>query len=92
MHVNHDADTRRFFIPTEHGDAVLEYTADEEHVVFTHTFVPPAMRGHGLAEALVRAGIAWAGESRRAITATCSYVVRFLEKNPPGKTTQAPGN
>ncbi len=86
MHVRHDADTQRFLISTEHGEAILEYTADDEHVVFTHTFVPPALRGQGIAEALVRAGLAWAGETRRNITATCSYVVRYLERHPPGKT------
>ncbi len=86
MNVTHDANTHRFFITTEHGDAVLEYTADEEHVVFTHTFVPPALRGRGFAEFLVRAGLAWAGETRRRVTATCSYVVRYLERHPPGKT------
>ena len=87
MHVTHDPNTRRFFIPTEHGDAVLEYTADKEHVVFTHTFVPPALRGQGIAEALVRAGLAWAAETRRIVTATCSYVARFLERNPAGGNT-----
>jgi uncharacterized protein len=82
MQVNHDADTHRFFISTDHGDAVLEYTADEEHVVFTHTFVPASLRGQGIAEALVRAGLAWAAETRRVVTATCSYVARFLERSP----------
>jgi predicted GNAT family acetyltransferase len=82
MQVNHDTDTHRFLIRTEHGEAVLEYTADKEHVVFTHTFVPPPLRGKGLAEALVRAGLAWAAETRRVVTATCSYVARFLERSP----------
>ena len=84
MNVTHDPNTRRFFIATEHGEAVLEYTADEEHVVFTHTFVPPALRGRGIAETLVRAGLAWAGETRRMTTATCSYVAQFLKRNPQG--------
>jgi predicted GNAT family acetyltransferase len=85
MQVTHDSDTHRFFIATDHGDAVLEYTADEEHVVFTHTFVPPQLRGQGIAEALVRAGLAWAAETRRVVTATCSYVARYLERNPQGQ-------
>jgi predicted GNAT family acetyltransferase len=85
MQVIHDADTHRFVIPNENGYAVLEYTADEENVTFTHTFVPPQLRGQGFAEALVRSGLAWAGETRRVPTATCSYVARFLEKNPPDK-------
>ena len=82
MQVNHDTDTHRFVISTDQGEAVLEYTADEEHVIFTHTFVPPSLRGKGLAEALVRAGLAWAAETRRVVTATCSYVARFLERTP----------
>lgn len=85
MDVTHDTAGHRFLIRTETGEAVLEYTADENPIVFTHTFVPPALRGQGIAEKLVRTGLAWARETGRPITATCSYVARFLERNSPGK-------
>ncbi len=45
---------------------------------FTYTFVPETLRGHGIAEKLVRTGLAWAREQGFEIEASCWYVQRFL--------------
>ncbi len=45
---------------------------------FTYTFVPESLRGHGIAEKLVRTGIAWARGQGFEIEASCWYVRRFL--------------
>ena len=50
-------------------------------MIFTHTFVPDAMRGKGVAEMLVRAGLAGARERGRSVVAECSYVARFIERH-----------
>jgi len=83
MHVVHDESAQRFLIATETDEAVLEYTVDDGRAIFTHTFVPPALRGKGLAEMLVRTGLNWAESSGLKVGATCSYVVQFLERHPP---------
>ena len=45
---------------------------------FTHTYVPFALRGQGLAERLVEVGLAWAKEQGYQIEASCWYVKKFL--------------
>lgn len=64
------------------GDAVLDYERSGHTVIFTHTFVPPELRGRGAAEQLVKAALVWAGEHKLHVEATCSYVVRYLERHP----------
>ena len=82
MSVQHDADRSRFVIATGEDEAVLEYQRQGRRVTFTHTFVPPPLRGRGLAEELTRAGLEWARETGLAVDSTCSYVSRFLERYP----------
>ena len=60
-------------------EALLEYTLKDNDVIdFRRTYVPFALRGKGLAEALVQEGLAWAREQGYSITASCSYVQKFL--------------
>ncbi|HCU65942.1 MAG TPA: N-acetyltransferase [Rheinheimera sp.] len=53
-------------------------SGDAVQVNFTHTFVPEAARGQGLAEQLVRAGLSWARAQQLQIVASCWYVAKFL--------------
>lgn len=60
-------------------DAARNAAKDAAKVVFTHTFVPEALRGRGAAAVLVRAGLDWAAEQGLRVQASCSYVARYLE-------------
>jgi len=61
--------------------AVAEYVIRDGRMVFTHTFVPPELRGRGLAEKLVRAGLEQARADRRKVVPQCSYVAAFIERH-----------
>lgn len=74
--VTHQADLHRFSVNNE---ALLEYHLTGTSVDFHHTFVPPSMRGQGIAEKLVRSGLAWATAEQLTIKASCSYVQKFLK-------------
>ena len=81
----HDTDSRSFSASlgeadTEGARAVLEYRLMEGGVIdFHHTFVPPEFRGTGVAEALVRKGLAWAREQGYSIEASCWYANKFIK-------------
>jgi predicted GNAT family acetyltransferase len=51
-------------------------------VVFTHTFVPPELRGRGLAEKLVRAGLDWTRAQGFRAVPQCSYVDAYIRRHP----------
>ncbi|MFY0663203.1 MAG: N-acetyltransferase [Natronospirillum sp.] len=76
----HESEQQRFVIRTEAGDAVLEYQRTGEAVDFVRTFVPDSLRGRGLAEQLVRAGLAWARAEQLTMTASCWYVDKWLQR------------
>ncbi|WP_404423008.1 GNAT family N-acetyltransferase [Nibricoccus sp. IMCC34717] len=84
----HQPDLRRFVMAYPEGDALLMYEEDTTSIVFIHTFVPQELRGRGIAEKLMRAGLGWARTTGKVIHATCSYAQVFLERERAAQTTQ----
>jgi predicted GNAT family acetyltransferase len=79
MDIIHEAEHSRFVASVDGREARLEYRLlPGRGVDFSYTFVPAPLRGRGIAEKLVRAGLAWAREQGLAIQASCWYVRRFL--------------
>lgn len=76
--VQHQPELQRFVLQLDGNEAVLDYQLNNNDIDFNHTFVPPAFRGKGLAEKLVRTGLSWAKQQQFTIYASCSYVQRFL--------------
>ena len=81
IEVRHNAAAQRFEVTIDGHFAVADYTDDGARMTFTHTFVPPELRGKGLAEKLVRAGLAEARTRGRSVVPACSYVATFIERN-----------
>lgn len=78
----HNAPASRFEVEVEGRLSILDYVRRERELVLTHTFVPPELRGRGLAEKLVRTALDFArGEGCRVVPA-CSYVDAFLRRHP----------
>jgi len=79
VNINHQPERARFVSEIDNQEARLEYDLMPRHGInFTYTFVPEALRGQGIAEKLVRTGLAWAREQGFEIEASCWYVRRFL--------------
>ena len=76
--VQHMANEQKFVIIAQGVEAKLEYHLTDNQVNFHHTFVPTTLRGQGIAEKLVRTGLAWANAEGLTISASCSYVEKFL--------------
>lgn len=79
--VEHNSAAHRFETVMNDQLSVAEYIVAGDRMIFTHTFVPPALRGRGIAEALVRAGLAEARRAGRRVDPQCSYVARFIESH-----------
>lgn len=69
--------------------AMAEYRREGDRVIFTHTFVPPEMRGRGVAEKLVRTALEEARQDGRRVVPQCSYVALFLRRNPEFRSLMA---
>ena len=80
--VRHNAAASRFEVQVGPHLGVADYALEDGRVVFTHTYVPIALRGQGIAEKLVRAGLAWAQAEGRRVVPQCSYVEAFIARHP----------
>lgn len=60
---------------------VLDYVLNGSTAIFTHTGVPPALGGRGIAADLVRYGLQTARANNWHVRADCSYVAAFIQKN-----------
>jgi uncharacterized protein len=78
----HHATERRFVIAQPDGEAFLAYDARQNALTITHTFVPPAWRGRGVAEQLVLAFLDWARNEGRRVESHCGYASAFVARHP----------
>lgn len=80
----------RYFLAGEGGEAELTYVkAGEREIVVDHTFVPPAWRGRGVAEKLVRHVVDDARARGFKIRPVCPYVVVAFRRHPEWSDIQA---
>lgn len=79
--VRHEESENRYVIDIDGKQAVADYELVDEKQVFTHTYVPPELRGRGLAEALVRTALDDAKKAGRKVVPACSYVGVFIDRH-----------
>lgn len=80
--VRHNLVENRFEATVDGHLSVADYDLQEGRMVLTHTFVPPELRGRGIAEKLVRAALEHGRTSHLRVVPACSYVAVFIERNP----------
>lgn len=87
MDIQHDRAHSKFYILVDGSEALLQYKRGPENSFnLTHTLVPPAARGKGIAEELVKAALQEAKKEKVKVIATCSYVAKWFEKHPEEKS------
>jgi predicted GNAT family acetyltransferase len=80
VQVTHNAAAHRYEAVVVGYLSICEYELADGTMVFTHTVVPPELRGRGIAEKLVRAALADARAAGRKVAPQCSYVAKFIER------------
>lgn len=81
VEVRHDVVSKRFVTEIDGHLAHADYQLDGDRIVFTHTFVPPELRGRGIAEQLVRPALAHARAHNLRVAPACSYVAAFIARH-----------
>jgi predicted GNAT family acetyltransferase len=79
--VTHNAIAQRYEMTVEGRLSVCEYEIRDGQMIFTHTLVPPELRGRGIAEKLVRTALSDARASGHKVVPACSYVAVFIQRN-----------
>lgn len=79
--VSHNEAATRFEAQV-HGElAVCDYELDGDRMIFTHTYVPPELRGRKIAEKLVRVALEHARTKNFRVMPACSYVAVYIERH-----------
>ena len=73
----------RFSTTTDTETAYVEYEKpNEKLLIVTHTIVPKAMEGQGIAAALTKALLEHAKENNLLVAPICPYTTHYLERHP----------
>lgn len=86
----HNRQASRFEVTVDGHLSVADYTLDGNRLLMTHTEVPTALAGRGIAGALVKAALAWAEQDGLQVVPLCSYVRGYMERHPETARLRAP--
>jgi uncharacterized protein len=80
--VRNNTAQQRFELDVEGDTAVAYYRLEPGTITFTHTEVPPALGGRGIASRLIRGALESARAQRLKVVARCPFVSAYLGKHP----------
>jgi predicted GNAT family acetyltransferase len=81
--IEHHETAHRFTLATSAGIAVLTYReVDTATLDFDHTFVPPALRGGGIASRLTGRALDYARARGAKVIPSCPFVAVYIERHP----------
>jgi predicted GNAT family acetyltransferase len=81
IHVIHNPAASRFEATVDGLLCVADYSRQGHTVAMTHTYVPDALRGRGVAAALVKAALDWARSQGLKVDPQCSYVDVYMQRH-----------
>ena len=80
--INHDPVRQRFTTEVEGHTAELDYELSGNVMNITHTRVPSAIGGRGVAAELMGAALQAAAQKSWTVNPVCSYAVAYLKRHP----------
>lgn len=82
LSIRHDRSAHRFETIVDGATCELDYTLSGGVMTITHTGVPPAVGGRGIASTLVQAAFDTARQENWKVRPACSYAAAWLQRHP----------
>lgn len=79
--IKHNASAHQFETRVDDHSCVLDYSLDGDVMTITHTEVPGAVGGRGIAGKLVQAALTVAAEEGWKVVAACSYAADWMQRH-----------
>jgi predicted GNAT family acetyltransferase len=86
LEVVNNTEAKRFEIQLGDDIARIEYQITGHTITFTHTEVPPAFEGQGIAGKIAKVALEYAKESGYKILPLCPYVKAYIQRHPEYKS------
>jgi len=81
--VRHNEEKSQFETTVDGHVALTAYDLeDPDRIVFTHTDVPEALAGRGIAGEIVKFGLDYAREKKLTVVPQCAYVASYIKRHP----------
>ncbi|HLU08226.1 MAG TPA: GNAT family N-acetyltransferase [Oceanobacillus sp.] len=82
LDVKHNPEAKRFEIQLGDQLAMVEYMLAGNNIIFTHTEVPPAFEGQGIANRMVKFALDYAVNAGYKIQPLCPVVKHYVDRHP----------
>jgi predicted GNAT family acetyltransferase len=83
LEVKHDEKAGKYYALIDGREAVCEYGRSGDGTLnFWHTYVPPELRGRGIADELVRQALEDVLARGAKVIPTCWFVRSYIERHP----------
>lgn len=82
IEVQHAPKDQRFFSTVDGIVAELDYERSSERIRITHTGVPPAIGGRGVAGELMRVALEYARAEGLKVIPDCAYAATYFKRHP----------
>lgn len=82
LDIIHATDNSRFETTVEGQRCVCQYRVFGKTMMLTHTGVPQALRGRGIAALLVQAALDHARAKQLKVRPDCSYAEVYMQRHP----------
>lgn len=80
--IHHDAEQGQFSAIAQDHLCVLEYELNDAVMTITHTRVPSAVGGQGIAADLTRTALETARQNQWRVVPECSYAAIYIKRHP----------
>lgn len=88
--ITHNVADSRFETTVDGQVAVADYETADGVMALTHTVVPRALEGRGIAAQLVAAALNHARANGLKVNPVCSYVAAYMLRHPETQNLRAP--
>ncbi len=80
--IRDNAERHRFEVVVDGHLARADYLIEGDVITFTHTIVPPALEGRGVASRLIRHALSEARARGLRVVPQCPFVAAYIRKHP----------
>lgn len=79
---SNNPDAKRFEVRVGNDVAMIEYMIGNTNITMTHTEVPPAFEGRGVAGLLAKYALDWAKENGYKVNPLCPFIKAYIQRHP----------
>lgn len=79
--ITDNPEKNRYELSVDGHLSIAEYRREENRLIITHVFVPPELRGRGVAAQVMAGVVADAKAKNLTIVPVCPYAVSYLQRH-----------